>query len=134
MIKIHKLASYTWVEVISPTKEELRQVTNDYQTPVKFQSYMMDRHEQPRATYDELSGFGALVVRAIADQSSERMLTMPIFLGFSNTLLVTVCHDEKQGKCCQMGLKLNTHRWLSTLFQFCLIRFLLISSIGCDQP
>ncbi len=47
MIKIHKLASYTWVEVISPTKEELRQVTNDYQTPVKFQSYMMDRHEQP---------------------------------------------------------------------------------------
>ncbi|MCW4397620.1 magnesium transporter CorA family protein [Lentilactobacillus parabuchneri] len=107
MIKIHKLASYTWVEVISPTKEELRQVTNDYQTPVKFQSYMMDRHEQPRATFDELSGFGALVVRAIADQSSERMLTMPIFLGFSNTLLVTVCHDEKQGKMLSDGAQVE---------------------------
>ncbi len=63
-------------------------MTTKYRAPAKFKGYMLDRHEQPRATFDGLSGFSALVVRAIADPSQSRMLTSPIFLGFSDSLLI----------------------------------------------
>ncbi|MCT2882453.1 magnesium transporter CorA family protein [Lentilactobacillus buchneri] len=98
MIKIHKFDTYTWVEAISPTEDELNDITIDYRAPAKFKGYMLDRHEQPRATFDDLSGFSALVVRAIADPKQSRMLTSPIFLGFSNSLLITVCHAQEQAK------------------------------------
>lgn len=98
MIKIHKFESYTWVEAISPTEDELNDMTTDYRAPAKFKGYMLDRHEQPRATFDDLSGFSALVVRAIADPKQSRMLTSPIFLGFSHSLLITVCHATEQAK------------------------------------
>ena len=96
MIKIHKFDTYTWVEAISPTEDELDSMTTKYRAPAKFKGYMLDRHEQPRATFDGLSGFSALVVRAIADPSQSRMLTSPIFLGFSDSLLITVCHASQQ--------------------------------------
>lgn len=101
MIKIHKFKMYTWVEAISPTEDELDNITSEYRAPVKFKNYMLDRHEQPRATFDDLSGFSALVVRAIADPKVSRMLTSPIFLGFSDSLLITVCHASQQAKLVQ---------------------------------
>ncbi|WCJ51932.1 hypothetical protein OKF32_00600 [Lentilactobacillus buchneri] len=51
MIKIHKFDTYTWVEAISPTEDELNDITIDYRAPAKFKGYMLDRHEQPRATF-----------------------------------------------------------------------------------
>lgn len=107
MIKIHKFVTYTWVEAISPTEDELDGITSDYQAPVKFKDYMLDRHEQPRATFDNLSGFSALVVRAIADPKQSRMLTSPIFLGFSDSLLITVCHAAEQAKLVSARSKLD---------------------------
>lgn len=48
MIKIHKFDTYTWVEAISPTEDELDSMTTKYRAPAKFKGYMLDRHEQPR--------------------------------------------------------------------------------------
>lgn len=96
MIAIHEFATYTWVEAVSPSESELDDIINKYQLPKKFKNYMLDRHEQPRSAYDDLSDFGVLVVRAMGSIAESHATTVPIFLGFSDKVLISVCHNTDQ--------------------------------------
>ncbi len=98
MIEVHELSGYTWVEAINPSENELDDITGKYQLPKKFKNYMLDRHEQPRSAYDELSAFGVLVIRGIATSMDSKAATVPIFLGFSDNVLISVCHDARQAQ------------------------------------
>lgn len=98
MINIHNLSRYSWVEAIDPTESELTSLVGNYQLPTKFKNYMMDRHEQPRAAYDDASDFGVLVVRALGDVRESHSTTVPIFLGFNDRVLISVCHDSEQAR------------------------------------
>lgn len=98
MIKIHKLPRYTWIEVVEPKESELSDVIDNYQLPRKFKNYMLDKHEQPRANYDDLTDFGVLVIRALTNHSGNNTTTVPIFIGFDNRVLITVCHGLEQSQ------------------------------------
>lgn len=98
MIKEHALNQYRWVEIVNPQEAELTQVISKYQFPEKFKDYMMDRHEQPRATFDALSNAGVLVVRALATDLDTAATTVPVFLGFNDDVLITACHGQTLSK------------------------------------
>lgn len=92
MIKIHQLKHYTWLEVIRPNPDEAQTIVSKYQLPRKFKNYMLDRHEQPRATFNINSNFDVLVTRAVAFDKSHRSATTPLFMCFSKEILITVVH------------------------------------------
>lgn len=94
MIQEHQLKNYTWLEVVKPNPEEAQQLVNDHQLPPKFKNYMLDRHEQPHATFDLVGRFDVLVVRAMAFSKHQVSNTTPIFIGFSPHLLITVTHTS----------------------------------------
>lgn len=98
MIKEHALNQYRWVEIVNPQEAELTQVISKYQFPEKFKDYMMDRHEQPRATFDALSNAGVLVVRALATDLDTAATTVPVFLGFNDDVLITAYHGQTLSK------------------------------------
>jgi magnesium transporter len=98
MITIHKFKTYTWIEVIDPRTDELNDVISKYRLPQKFEGYMLDRHEQPRATYDALSDTNVLVIRALANGLDTNATTVPVFLGFNDDVMITSCHGEDQAK------------------------------------
>ncbi|MFD1123844.1 magnesium transporter CorA family protein [Lentilactobacillus raoultii] len=98
MIKIHKLKNYIWIEVVKPQADELDKVIATYQLPLKFKNYMLDRHEQPRATYDPITDTSVVVIRALASGLDSPMTTVPIFLGFNDDVMMTACHGEAQAK------------------------------------
>ena len=96
MIEVHDVKSYHWVEVVEPQPQELRSELAAIDLPEKYFDYMMDTREQPRATYDELNKFGVLVVRALPFNISQKSTTVPIFIGFRDGTLITVCHDSQE--------------------------------------
>lgn len=94
MIKEHQLKNYTWLEVIKPSPEEAQRLVASHQLPAKFKGHMLDRHEQPHATFDLIGHFDMLVVRAMAFNKHEPPTTTPLFIGFSTNVLVTVAHTS----------------------------------------
>ncbi len=98
IITKHQYKTYLWLEIVKPTATELDQLIPQYQIPEKFKNYMLDRHEQPRSTYDDLADFGVLIIRALAGDADAAEATVPIFIGFNSRVLITVCHGEKQSK------------------------------------
>ncbi len=97
MVRIHQLKNYIWIEAANPRQAELDRVIDKYQLPEKFKGYMLDRHEQPRATYDAMTGTGVVVIRALAS-GLDSAITVPIFLGFNDDIIITACHSEEQAK------------------------------------
>lgn len=96
MIKEHHLKNYVWLEVTSPSPDEIGKLVRDYQLPRKIKNYMLDRHEQPRATYDMVEHLGILVLRCVSGPNGPQQRTTPLFLGFNDHLLVTVIHVHNQ--------------------------------------
>lgn len=92
MIKTHQFKHYTWLEVVRPKPDEAQAIVSKYQLPGKFKNYMLDRHEQPRATFNVNSDFDVLVTRAVAFDKSHRSATTPLFMCFSKEILITVVH------------------------------------------
>lgn len=94
MIKEHQLKNYTWVEVVKPSPQEVEHLVSDHQMPAKFKNYMLDRHEQPHATFDLVGHFDVIVVRALSIGKGHQVTTTPLFIGFSTKTLVTVAHTS----------------------------------------
>ncbi|WP_367341966.1 magnesium transporter CorA family protein [Limosilactobacillus sp.] len=96
MIKEHHLKNYLWLEVTAPAPDEIGHLVSKYQLPRKIKNYMLDRHEQPRATYDMIEHLGILVLRCVSGPNGPQQSTTPLFLGFNKNLLVTVIHVHNQ--------------------------------------
>ncbi|WP_268912877.1 magnesium transporter CorA family protein [Lentilactobacillus sp. SPB1-3] len=96
MIKSHQMANYEWIEAVEPTKSELNDELSKVNISKKYFNYMIDTYEEPRATYDSSDNFGAIVIRALPIKVSSKTTTLPIFIGFNQTTLITVCHDSNQ--------------------------------------
>ncbi|GAY72748.1 magnesium transporter CorA family protein [Lentilactobacillus kosonis] len=96
MIESHQMDNYKWIEVVEPTKNELDDELSKVNISKKYFNYMIDNYEEPRATFDSVDNFGALVIRALPVKVSSKTTTLPIFIGFTQTTLITVCHDAKQ--------------------------------------
>lgn len=92
MIKERSFDNYIWVNLVTPSPEEVSQVVKRHHLPLKFKNYLLDRHEQPRADADLMTDFAILVLRAVSGANNQQQRTTPMCLAFNEHVLVTVSH------------------------------------------
>lgn len=92
MIKERSFDNYIWVNLVTPSPEEVSQVVKRHHLPLKFKNYLLDRHEQPRADADLMTDFAMLVLRAVSGANNQQQRTTPLCLAFNEHVLVTVSH------------------------------------------
>lgn len=92
MIKERSFDNYVWINLVTPSPEEVSKVVKRHHLPHKFQNYLLDRHEQPRADDDLMTDFAMLVLRAVSGGNNQQQRTTPLCLAFNEHVLVTVSH------------------------------------------
>lgn len=96
MIKERSFQNYAWVQLVTPDPEEVAQVVAKHHLPRRFKSYLLDKHEQPRATADMMTDFALIVLRVVSGPNNQQQRTTPLCLAFNEHVLVTVSHVRNQ--------------------------------------
>lgn len=90
----------SWINVVEPDREEIENLTEQYNIPEDFIRDPLDSEESSRIEYDEDTGYSLIIIDLPIVNSTNRsvlsFVTIPLGIIIGNGIIVTVCDAENE--------------------------------------
>ncbi|HDJ3306179.1 magnesium transporter CorA family protein [Staphylococcus aureus] len=90
----------SWINVVEPDREEIKNLMEQYNIPEDFIRDPLDSEESSRIEYDEDTGYSLIIIDLPIVNSTNRsvlsFVTIPLGIIIGNGIIVTVCDAENE--------------------------------------
>ena len=93
-LDIAKADNHSWIKLINPTEEEVKQVSDFTECPSDLLTAALDENEHSRIELED--DFILIIINVPFIVSKNKYDTIPIGIIFSNTFFITVCLQENK--------------------------------------
>jgi magnesium transporter len=96
LVQVSRFERNTWINVISPSQEEIEKLINYYRVPSEFITDILDIDERSRS---EVEGRWLMIILRIPVHSQTNGLpfyTVPLGVLISHNLIVTICNNDNE--------------------------------------